>query len=480
MYLSHFGFQEKPFKTGPDPAFLWLGAKHRDALATLVNCILDAKGFTVVTGDVGAGKTTFVNALLGELKDRAVAAKVTCSDVGGVDFLKLISKAYSFGGGIQSKEAFHDQFSTFFRNAVAMGKKVVLIIDEAQRLAPANLAELSQLSDIRENGARLLSIVFVGENAFAGPLRDEAIRALGQQPTFSYAMEPLTRDETAQYVAYRLNTAHCTRELFTPEAIEEIFSFSRGVPRLINMVCDLSLSRTFFKGEDTVRPETVRECAKMLRVPEEKAAPARDRAAQAKDREATAASEPDEKILGDVRAMIVEKRAPKPHSVRAAYAAVIVFLLVAVGFALFLMSGSQPDTTKVEATKEAASVSRAAEEAAAPSAQTAQGSEPSALQKSPGVSGEDGALKGERTGGVRDKKRETVGSRTAAGKARQASMERSRRGAPGSEAATGDTGRGTSADSGETVAREPARQGPGEVESGAVIDMLIKKRSEQK
>jgi type II secretory pathway predicted ATPase ExeA len=480
MYLSHFGLQEKPFKPGPDPRYAWLGEKHRDALATLVNGILDANGFNVVTGDVGIGKTTFANALLSELKDRAVTAKVTYSDVEGIDFLKLISKAYGIVGGFPNKETFIDRFSSFLRNSFSSGKKVVLIIDEAQRLTPAYLAELSHLSGIQEQGTQLLSIVFVGRNEFKDLLSMESDRLQGQQAMFSFRLEPLTHDETAQYVAYRLGIAHCERELFTPEAISEIFSYSKGVPRLINMVCDLSLSRTFFKGEDTVRPETVRECEKMLRVPEEKAAPGRDRSAQAKDREATAASEPDGKIHDGVKATTEEKRVPKPHWVQAAYAAVIVFLLVAVGFTLFLMSGNHPDAAKVEATKEAPPVSRAAEGAAAPSAQTGQGSEPSALQKSPGVSGEDGALKGEGTEGVRTKKRETVGSRTATGKARQASMERSRRGAPGSEAARGDTGRGTSADSGETVTREPARQGSGDVESGAVIDMLIKKRSEQK
>ncbi len=481
MYLSHFGLQEKPFKPGPDPRYAWLGEKHRDALATLVNGILDANGFNVVTGDAGMGKTTFANALLGELKDRATAAKVTCSDVEGINFLKLISKAYGIGGGFPNKETFIDRFSAFLRSSFSSGKKVVLIIDEAQRLTPAYLTELSHLSDIRENGTQLLSIVFVGRNNLKVLLSMESDRLWGQGAMSSYTLEPLTQDETAQYVAYRLGIAHCERELFTPEAIGEIFSYSKGVPRLINMVCDLSLSRTFFKGEDTVRPETVRECEKMLRVPEEKAAPGRDRSAQPKDVEATVASERDEKILDDIRAAIEEKSVPKPHRVRAAFAAVIGFLVVAVGFTLFLMPDNPPDSAKVEATKEVAPPASSPNEGAtAPSAQTGQGSEPSALQESTSASGEDRALKGSGTEGVRAKKREAVGSRTAATKARQASTERPRRGAPGSEAATEDAGRGTSSGSGETVAREPARQGSGEVESGAVIDMLIKKRSEQK
>jgi type II secretory pathway predicted ATPase ExeA len=472
MYLSHFGLQEKPFKTGTDPQFLWLGAKHRDALATLVRNILEESGFNVVAGDVGTGKTTFANALLDELGDRAVAAKVTCSDVAGVDFLKLISKAYGLGGGMQGREAFHDQFSAFFRKSFSLGKKVVLIIDDAHRLTDAYLAELFDLSDVRENGAQMLSIVFVGLDEFKELLRSEANRSPERQVAFSYSLEPLTRDETAQYVAYRVNAAHCERELFTPESIDEIFSYSSGVPLLINRVCELSLSRTFFKGEETIRPETVRECAKLLHVPERKAASARDQSALPQGMEATAGSIPDIKLHGDAGERIAEKGLQKPHRARVVVAAVIGFLAVSIGFTLFLMPDNPPDSAKVEVKKEEIpAVSPSAEGTTAPSAQMGEGSEPSAGQESPAVSGEDKT-------GARKNRRETAGLRSSAEKARQAPAERARRGkVPEREAEEGDAAV-RSAEDGGTASREPARQGAEEMESGKVIDWLIKKRSE--
>lgn len=483
MYRSHFGLQEKPFKTGPDPGFQWLGVKHREALATLVHKILDENGFNVVTGDVGSGKTTFANALLNELGDRAIAAKVTYPDVEGVDFLKLISKAYGLGGGLQNKEAFIDHFASFLRTSFSSGKKGVLIIDEAQRLTPAYLAEMFRLSDIQKDGTQLLSIVFLGQNEFKDLLSKESDHAPGRRVAFSYALGTLTQDETSQYIAYRLNVAHCERELFTPGAIEEIFSYSKGVPRLINKVCDLSLSRTFFKGEDAIQPETIRECVKMLRVPEEKAAPGRDTAAPPQDMEPTTGSRTEKQILDDVRATIAEKSVRKPHWARVAYAAVIGFLVVSVGFTTFLMQGNPPDSSNVEAKKEVAPpASPATETATTPSGDTDRGSDTSARQQTPGVSAEDRTLKRADTQGTRTKKREMVGSRTSAEKARQASTERSRQKRRAYErgAAADDTGRGTSTDSRGTVSREPARQGTEEMESGKVIDWLIKKRPEEK
>jgi general secretion pathway protein A len=482
MYLTHFGLHEKPFKTGTDPKYLWLGEKQREALANLAHRVLEEGSVIVVTGDVGAGKTTFTNALLSVLEDRAIAAKVTYPDIEGVDFLKLISKAYGQGGGLGSKVDFFDHFASYLRNCFLLGKPVVLIIDDAQRLTSEYLAELFRLSDIQEDGTQLLSIAYVGQNEFKDLLSKESDHAPGQPVAFSYKLEPLTKDETVQYIACRLNVAHCERELFTPGAIDDIFSYSKGVPRLINMVCNLSLNRTFFKGEDTVRPETVKECVKMLRIPEEKTL-RKDTPAQRLKVEATAGSEPDEKILDDARETIAEKSIMKPHWVRAAYAAVIVFLVVSVGFTIFLMQGKPPDSANMEAKKEVAPpASPVNENATTPSGDRGQDSELSTRQQTPGVSTEDGTLKGANIHGARTKKQKTVSTKTSAKKAQQALTERSRqeKGAPEGAAITDDTRRGNSAERGGAVSRDPTRQDTEKMESSEVIDWLIKKRSEQK
>jgi general secretion pathway protein A len=476
MYLTHFGMHEKPFKTGTDPKYLWLGEKHKEALATLVRGILYEDGFHVVTGSLGSGKTTLANAVSSELGDRVLAAVVTCPEYEGIDFLKLIAKSYGIGGNLQGNDSFFHRFSELLHSTFSSGKKVVLIIDEAQRLTASCLKELSELSRVEENGTRLFRIVFFGENRFHDILSEESNRDVLQNVTYSYALGPLSKDETAQYIRHRLQIAQCEGEIFTPEATEEIFVYSQGVPLLINKACDASLSRSFYLGERIVRPETIRSFLKLM--PEEKAAPGKEPSAKPLDMEPTAESELEKRILEDVKATIADESVQKPHWVQAAYAAVIGFLVVSVGFTIFMMQGNPPGSANEKAMKEAAPpASPATERTATSPAQKGKGTEPSAGKLAPGVSVEDKTVQGAGTQGARTKKRETVGSRSSAEKARQASTERSRR---ESGAAANDTGRGTSADSGGTVSREPARQDTEKMESGEVIDWLIKKRSEQK
>jgi type II secretory pathway predicted ATPase ExeA len=278
MYLSHFELQEKPFKISTDPKFLWLGEKHKEALATLLYGILYNDGFVVVTGDVGTGKTTLASALMAELAGKVIAVKVPFPDFESLDFFKLISSAYGIGGEFQTKGSFFALFESFLRKSASSGKKVVLIVDEAQRLTAEHLKELLHLSNIEENGARLLNVVFVGQNEFNGILLEEANRALRQRITISYNLCALSPEETGQYVAHRLQVAQGKKEIFPPDAVAEVFSFSGGIPRLINVACDLALLLTYFGGEKTVRAKTVKESAERLRLPSEKPAGKSDEA----------------------------------------------------------------------------------------------------------------------------------------------------------------------------------------------------------
>jgi len=471
MYLTHFRMHEKPFKTGTDPKYLWLGEKHKEALEKLVRGILYEDGFQVVTGSLGSGKTTLANAVLNELGDRVLAAVVTYPEYEGIDFLKLIAKAYGISGNLQGNEAFFHRFTEFLHSTFSSGKKVVLIIDEAQRLTSSCLKELSELSRIEENGTRLFRIVFFGENRFHEILSEESNRDILENVTYSYALCPLSKDETAQYIRYRLQIAQCEGEIFTPEAIEEIFIYAQGVPRLINKACDASLSRSFYLGERIVQPETIKSFLKLM--PEEKAAPGREPSAQPQDMEAAAGSRTEEKILDDVRATIAARSILKPHWARAAYAAVIGFLVVSVGFTIFLMQGNPPDSANEKAKKEAAPPAGSAVESATTSASDMSRSPDASVRgQAPGVSGEGRTIQVPKT-----KKRETVGSRRSSEQGRQDQAERARRDREALERATPaeDTGRGASA-----VSREPASPGTQDVESGKVIDFLIKKRSEQK
>ena len=274
MYLTHFGLQDKPFKASPDPKYLWLGARQREALAALVAGILGGEGFQVVTGDSGTGKTTLANAVLKELGDRVVAVAVPCPEYEGIDFFKLIAKAYGIGGPQQDHDSLVTGISDFVRRSFSSGKRVALMIDDAHRLNSPCLKELLDLSRIKENGTRPLRIVFFGETRFNDILSAEANRELSQEVTSRYTLDPLTKDETAQYIVHRLNIAGCEREIFTPEAIEEIFHYSQGVPSLINKACDVALSRNFFLGQSVVLPESIRNFLKLM--PDEKTATARN------------------------------------------------------------------------------------------------------------------------------------------------------------------------------------------------------------
>ena len=270
MYLSHFNLREKPFKVSTDPKFLWLGEKQKEALETVRYGILDGDGYVVLTGDVGTGKTTLATALVNDLSDQLVAARIPYPDVDILDFLRLISTAYGIDSDFPSKAAFRDRFESFLRGCLSTGKKAVLIVDEAQKLGQEHLGELMQLSSFEEKGMGLFNIVFVGQNEFNDILLEESNRALRQRTAINYHLAPLTRTEAEQYIDHRLKVANGQKEIFTPEAIYEVFLQSGGIPRLINIVCDLALLMTYLEGGRCVRAEAVKQGMERLRLPGER------------------------------------------------------------------------------------------------------------------------------------------------------------------------------------------------------------------
>ena len=270
MYLSHFNLREKPFKVSTDPKFLWLGKKQKEALETVRYGILDGDGYVVLTGDVGTGKTTLATALVNDLSDQLVAARIPYPDVDILDFLRLISTAYGIDRDFPSKAAFRDRFESFLRGCLSTGKKAVLIVDEAQKLGQEHLGELMQLSSFEEKGVGLFNIVFVGQNEFNDILLEESNRALRQRTAINYHLAPLTRTETEQYIGHRLKVANGQKEIFTPEGIHEVFLQSGGIPRLINIVCDLALLMTYLEGGRCVRVEAVKQGMERLRLPGER------------------------------------------------------------------------------------------------------------------------------------------------------------------------------------------------------------------
>ena len=269
MYLSHFDLKEKPFKISTDAKFLWLGERHKEGLSTLRYALSHGDGYVLLTGDVGTGKTTMANALMNELGDEVIVRKIAYPDIETLEFFKLILSVYGVTDDFQTKGGFLTCFESFLRSSHAKGKRVALIIDEAQRLSAEHLEELMHLSNIEEDGARLFNLVFVGQNDLNQILSAESNRALRQRVCVNYNLGSLSEDETGAYISHRLKVASCDRALFSPETVREIFRFSGGIPRLINVVCDLSLLITYLEGGEIVTPETIGKCIQRLRLPSE-------------------------------------------------------------------------------------------------------------------------------------------------------------------------------------------------------------------
>jgi len=269
MYLSHYNLAEKPFQISTDPKFLWLGEKHREALAVLKYSIINNQGFVLLTGDVGTGKTTLINALVNSLDEDTIVAVVSDPKLDRLEFFNLIVRAFKINKVFKDKLDFTLFFSRFLNYAHKNNKKVLLVIDEAQNISLELLEEIRLLSNIEIPERKLLNIFFVGQNEFNNILMRNECRALRQRITVTYNIDPLTENETREYIAHRLKVAGTTSEIFTKGAIGKVYSFSKGYPRLINIMCDHALLTGYVKDLTIITPKTIKECTKELSLPGE-------------------------------------------------------------------------------------------------------------------------------------------------------------------------------------------------------------------
>jgi len=269
MYLSHYNLSLKPFQISTDPRFLWLGENHKEAFATLKYGIMDNKGFLLLTGDVGTGKTTLINGLINSLGGDVIAAAVPDPNLEQFDFLNYIAKAFRIDKNFSSKGEFLTYFERFLKAAYSKNKKVLLIIDESQRLNHVLLEEIRLLSNIEKQNTKLLNIFFVGQNEFNDLLWEPRNRALRQRITINYNVYALNEKETDEYIRHRLKVAGTEKEIFKPDAIKEIAHFSAGFPRTINIICDHALLTGYVKGIQRINAEIIRDCVEDLRIPQE-------------------------------------------------------------------------------------------------------------------------------------------------------------------------------------------------------------------
>ena len=267
MYLTHYNLRIKPFETSPDPKFLWLSEKHKEALASLKYGIQENKGFLLLTGDIGTGKTTLINCLLNENGTDAIIASIPDPELSIADFFKLLSKEFNLPIDFDTKGDFLIQFENFLHNTYSEEKKALLIIDEAQRLNQQLLEQIRLLSNIERQDVKLINIFFVGQNELYGLIMDEQNKALRQRITVHYNIEPLTESETRDYIKHRLSIAGSEEEIFSPETIYEIFSFSKGYPRLINTICDRALLTGYTLDIIKIDSKIAKKCADELILP---------------------------------------------------------------------------------------------------------------------------------------------------------------------------------------------------------------------
>ncbi len=268
MYTAHYKLKIKPFQISSDAAFIWLGEKHKEALATLRYGILDNKGFLLLTGDVGTGKTTLINALIGSLSNDVIYASVPDPSLDKMDFFNYIAAAFGIHDEFTSKGKFLASFANFLHKAYENNKKVLLIIDESQLMTQELLEEIRLLSNIvTKDSSPLLNIFFVGQYEFNEIIRRPENRAVAQRLTLNYYIEPLTVEETGEYIQHRLKIAGTTERIFHPSAVKAIYDFSEGFPRKINIICDHCLMSGYAEDKRIITNLIVRDSAKELQIP---------------------------------------------------------------------------------------------------------------------------------------------------------------------------------------------------------------------
>jgi general secretion pathway protein A len=264
MYLAFFGIAEKPFAITPDPRYLYLGRHHADALAHLVYGINDAGGFIQLTGEVGTGKTTTIRSLLARAPKNAEIALIINPRLSSLDFLQTICEELGIGvpdSAANSAKELVDQLNHYLLRAHAAGRRVVLIVDEAQNLSVEVLEQVRLLTNLETESQKLLQIILIGQPELRELLGRNDLRQLAQRVTARFHLQPLAREDTIAYVRHRLRIAGATSEILSQAALREVHRLSGGVPRVINIICDRALLGAYTEDQHHVSSALVRRAA---------------------------------------------------------------------------------------------------------------------------------------------------------------------------------------------------------------------------
>ncbi|GAA0370204.1 hypothetical protein GCM10009092_38130 [Bowmanella denitrificans] len=255
MYLNYFGLADNPFSIAPNPDYLYMSPRHKEALAHLTFGLRESGGFVMLTGEVGTGKTTVSRKLMQQLPEHTQVAMILNPTLSALELLATICDelGISYHEGQGSLKSYTDKILAHLAANHQKGINTVLIIDEAQHLLPEVLEQLRLLTNLETNREKLLKVVLIGQPELQQLLKRNELRQLAQRITARYHLLPLTGHEVKEYIAHRVQVAGGDASIFARSALSAVYQISGGIPRVINLLCDRALTLSFTKQHAVVR-----------------------------------------------------------------------------------------------------------------------------------------------------------------------------------------------------------------------------------
>ncbi len=253
MYEAFYGLKEKAFNLNPDPEYFYLSREHENAYVHLEYAIRESKGFAVITGEVGSGKTTLINYLLNKLELDINIGLITNTNIPAAQFLKAICREFEIDFDANEKVDIMGVFQDFLLDRYANNERVLLIIDEAQNITAEAMEEIRMLSNLEAEKSHLIQIILIGQPELKYKLQRSDLKQFAQRVSSHYHINGLNKDEVGNYIQYRLKIGEAANlDIFTEEAIELIYEHSLGIPRIINVICDTALVYGYADGQKTI------------------------------------------------------------------------------------------------------------------------------------------------------------------------------------------------------------------------------------
>ncbi|MBU1933026.1 MAG: AAA family ATPase [Candidatus Omnitrophica bacterium] len=263
MYEKHYNFKENPFNLTPDSRYFYPSEKHQETLDNLIYAINERKGFVVITGEIGSGKTTVCRTLLNRLDSRIKASLILNTHLTSKELIAAILEDLGEEPKKGTKAKLLNQLNRFLLEELSHDNNIVLLIDEAQNLSSRVLEEIRMLSNLETEREKLIQIILVGQPELRDKLRHRSMEQFKQRIALQYHLAPLTEEETGEYIKHRISRASTNGcEIFTPEALDKIYDYSKGIPRLINSLCDRALLNGFIANKDKVDVDIIEESIK--------------------------------------------------------------------------------------------------------------------------------------------------------------------------------------------------------------------------